>query len=62
VRVLFKAIFHKQIKERETTAHAKEETGEKLKPVNEVEAIEDVLKRIDEIRDELQQELVQKNS
>lgn len=61
VRVLFKAIFHKQIKERETAAHAKEETGEKLKPVNEVEAIEDVLKRIDEIRDELQQELVQKN-
>lgn len=62
VRVLFKAIYHKQIKEREAIAHAKEETGQKLKPVNEVEAIEDVLKRIDEIRDELQQELLQKKS
>ena len=62
VRVLFKALFYKQIKEREAAAHAKEETGEKLKPVNEVEAIEDVLKRIDEIRDELQQELLQKKS
>ena len=62
VRVLFKAIYHKQIKEREAIAHAKEEAGQKLKPVNEVEAIEDVLKRIDEIRDELQQELLQKKS
>lgn len=31
VRVLFKALFYKQIKEREDAAHAKEETGEKLK-------------------------------
>lgn len=62
VRVLFKAIFYKQIKEREAIAHEKEVSGEKLKPINEVEAIEDVLKRIDEIRDELQQELLQKKA
>lgn len=60
VRVLFKAIFRKQIKEREAAAHKKEAEGEKLKPADETEAIADVLKRIDEIRDELQGELEQK--
>lgn len=60
VRVLFKTLFRKQIKEREDIAHAKEAAGEKLKPSDEVEAIEDVLKRIDEIKEELQQELAQK--
>lgn len=60
VRVLFKAIFHKQIKEREAAAHKKEAAGEKLRPADETEAIADVLKRIDEIRDELQEELAHK--
>jgi hypothetical protein len=60
VRVLFKAIFYKQIKAREDLAHQKEEAGEKLKPIDETEAIEDVLKRIDEIKAELIAEQMKK--
>jgi hypothetical protein len=61
VRLLFKSIFHKHVKEREDMAHAKEQAGEKLKPTDETDAIVDVLKRIDEIRDELKEELEKKN-
>lgn len=60
VRVLFKAIFHKQLKKRQELAHTKEAAGEKMKPSDETEAIADVLKRIDEIKAELQEELAQK--
>lgn len=60
VRLLFKIIFSRQIKEHEDIAHAKEAVGEKLKPSDETEAIADVLKRIDEIKDELQEELARK--
>lgn len=62
VRVLFKTIFRKQIKKRENIAREKEAAGEKLKPGDETEAIADVLKRIDEIKAELQEELARKNA
>ncbi len=62
VRVLFKSIFYKQIKKREEVAREKEAVGEKLKPGDETEAIADVLKRIDEIKEELQEELARKKA
>lgn len=61
VRVLFKAIFHKEIKKREEIAREREAAGEKMKPIDETEAITNVLKRIDEIKEELQEELKRKN-
>lgn len=45
VRVLFKTLFRKQIRAREEAA-----AGEKLKPSNEVEVVEDVFEEIDEIK------------
>lgn len=62
VRVLFQTLFRKQIKEHEDKAHEKEAAGEKLKPTDETEAIADVFKRIDEIKEELREELAQQKS
>lgn len=56
VRVIFKTVFHKDIEKRTQLAHEKEEQGEKLKPTSETEAIADVMKRIEEIKNELQEE------
>lgn len=57
VRVAFKTIFARDIKAHAAEAHAEEALGHKKKPRNEMDAIADVLKRIDEIHDELQEEL-----
>ena len=51
--VIFKTVFHKDIEKRTQLAHEKEEQGEKLKPTSETEAIADVMKRIEEIKNEL---------
>lgn len=56
VRTLFKFIFRKDLKAREEKAHALESQGQKLKPEDEYEAIQDILKRIDEIKAELDTE------
>jgi hypothetical protein len=56
VRTIFKFLFRKDIQARENLAHEKESQGEKLKPTNEPDAIADVIKRIDEIRSELDAE------
>jgi hypothetical protein len=61
VRIVFKAIFHKQIEEREKLAGASDSVGASLKPEDETEAIENVLKRIDELRAQLIEEQKQKN-
>jgi hypothetical protein len=61
VRVLFKALFHKQIQKRENEAAQSKTKGEGLKPTDETEAIEDVLRRIDEIRAEVLEEQKRKN-
>jgi hypothetical protein len=57
---LFKAIFRKQIKEREKLAGVSESVGADLKPEDETEAIENVLKRIDELKASLLEEQKQK--
>jgi hypothetical protein len=57
VRVLFKALFAKQIQARVDKAHEDEAKGiEKERPVDETEAIADVWKRMEEISDELAEE------
>lgn len=62
VRTVFKAVFHKDIKRHAELAHAKEAQGEKLKPADETEAIADIMKRIDEIKDELKTEMAKLNA
>lgn len=54
VRVIFKTVFRRDIAKRTEIAHEKEAQGEKLKPTSETEAIADIMKRIEEIRNELQ--------
>ena len=49
VRVMFKTIFSKDIKERELAHKSAEEQGEKLKPADEMDAIADLWKRINEL-------------
>jgi hypothetical protein len=61
VRVLFKAIFHKQIKERDKIAGASTGVGANLKPEDETEAIENVLRRIDELEADLLEEKKRRN-
>lgn len=57
VRVLFRAIFVKQIRKRAEEAHAAEAIGENGdRPQDETEAIADVWKRIDEISEQLAHE------
>jgi hypothetical protein len=57
VRVVFKALFAKQIKARANKANEAEASGlEKERPMDETEAIADVWKRIDEISEMLAHE------
>lgn len=56
VRTIFKTLFRKDIKAREELAHEKEQHGEKLKPLNETDAIADVIKRVNEIAEEIKLE------
>ena len=57
VRVLFKAIFRRKIKEREAAQAAAASAGEKpITPTDETEAIADVWKRMDELQEELAHE------
>lgn len=55
VRTLFKILFQKDLKARIEKAHVLEAQGQKLKP-DEYEAIQDLLKGIDEIKAELELE------
>ncbi len=58
VRIVFKALFRKQIKEREKLAAVEKSNnvGVSIRPGDETEAIENVLKRIDEIKAEFIEE------
>ncbi|MCM1525714.1 MAG: hypothetical protein NC091_00550 [Bacteroides sp.] len=56
VRVVFRFLYRKSIRNRQEEARQKELQGGKLKPTDEVEAISDVWKRIDEIQAELKAE------
>jgi hypothetical protein len=57
VRVLFKALFAKQIKARADKANEAEASGlEKDRPIDETEAIADIWKRMDEISEQLAHE------
>lgn len=60
VRTIFKMIFRKDIKKHEELAHEKEKQGQKLKPLNETDAIADVIKRVNEIAEEIKLEKNQK--
>ncbi|MDD3138510.1 MAG: hypothetical protein PHX08_06015 [Lachnospiraceae bacterium] len=53
IRTLFKFLFRKDIKNRETQAHMAEANGNKFRPENEQEAIADIMKRVDEISEEM---------
>lgn len=61
VRTVFKIVFCKDIKSRERMAYEKELQGEKVKPQNETEAIADIIKRVDEIKAELNAEYAKLN-
>lgn len=60
VRTVFKTVFRKDIEKRKEIAAEKEKKGEKLMPHSESEAIVDLLKRMEEIKVELQQEIEEK--
>ncbi len=60
VRTIFKTLFRKDIKAREELSHEKEKQGEKLKPLSETDAITDVIKRVNEIAEEIKLEKTQK--
>lgn len=53
IRTLFKFLFRKDIQNRENQAHIADEKGEKLRPINETDAIADIVKRVDEISEEM---------
>ena len=53
IRTLFKFLFRKDIQNRETQAHMAEEKGEKVRPINETDAIADIVKRVNEISEEM---------
>lgn len=57
VRTIFKFVFRKDIKKRQEEAKQNESDGKKRKPQDEVEAIEDIFKRVEEIKEELRIEL-----
>lgn len=61
VRTIFKIVFRKDIEKREKLSHEKEAQGEKIKPNDETEAISDIIKRVNEIQAELQQEYLKLN-
>ena len=56
VRIIFRGVFHKDIKNREKESHEKEAVGEEFKTMDETEAIADIFKRIDEIEEKLKAE------
>ncbi len=56
VRTLFKALFRKDIQARMAEDKAKEAKGEEHKPRNEIEAIREVMERVEQIRGELESE------
>lgn len=57
VRVVFKLLFHRQIKERKAIQREAEVQGKPhVKPQDETEAIADLWKRIDELQEELAHE------
>ena len=60
MRTIFKTLFRKDIKAHEDLAHEKEKQGQKLKPLNETDAIADVIKRVNEIAAEIKLEKKQK--
>ena len=55
VRTIFKRVFRKDIEKRKELAAEKEKKGETLMPHSESEAIEDLLKRMEEIQIELKE-------
>ena len=57
VRTVFKFVFKKDLEKRNKEAKEKEVHGEKVKLKNETEAIADIYKRVDEIKEELRKEL-----
>ena len=57
VRTVFKFVFRKDLENRNKEAKEKEAHGEKMKPQEETEAIADIYKRVDEIKEELKREL-----
>ena len=56
VRIIFKAVFVKDIKAREKEYNESKAGGEGLNPLDETEAIADIFRRIDEIQDEIAHE------
>lgn len=60
VRTVFKAVFKKDIEKRKEEAAEKEKKGEKLMPHSESDAIADLIKRMEEIKVELKQEIEDK--
>ena len=59
VRTIFKLVFRRDIKARTWEARQKEQSGKKLMPENEADAVADIFKRIDEIKEELREEIVE---
>ncbi len=57
VRTVFKFVFRKDIAKRNEDVKASEEHGKKVKPQDETEAIANIYKRVDEIKEELRREL-----
>ncbi len=62
VRTIFKKVFKKDIEARNKMAAEKEKSGKQLMPHDESEAIANLLKRMEEIKVELQQEIETKIS
>lgn len=64
VRTVFKFVFRKDIAKRQEETAKMEAQGEKVKPHDEVEAIANIYKRVDEIKAEIKAELAEelKNS
>ncbi len=56
VRTIFKTLFRKDIQTRKTEDKEKEALGEGTKPQDNIAAVRDVLKRFDQIREELAEE------
>lgn len=56
VRFLFSILFRKEVKEHSDEAHELEKTGKKMMPHNEQEAVMDILKRKEEIKEEISAE------
>lgn len=52
VRTIFKFVFRKDIKKRLEEEKKLEESGKKVKPQDEIEAIEDIYKRVEEIKED----------